>query len=254
MCIYNLRKANGFLWAAASQTFRRSSCPPTPPAAAKGELGFATSAKKAVDRQPAGTARPAPPPRRVLRRAASFALQCTEAFFLHQDVSFNYKGSETFDWGSNADSANPRTVWLLASHSITLNMLLSVKTNSHLHLTGLSRHRRRKDESTQPHGARRVAAAGYTARTNRSVRVGGLLTPLGFRLATFQTTSPRAPTLCAQQSCSSHSSSRARLSADRSVRMSYKRALEEEAGARQALSEAGRQQGWHSLLGQTAET
>lgn len=179
------------------------------------------------------------------------ALKCS---FSTRTYHFNYKGSETFDWGSNADSANPRTVWLLASHSITLNVLLSVKTNSHHHLTGLSRHRRRKDESTQPHGARRVAAAGYTARTNRSVRVGGLLTPFGFRLATFQTASPRAPTLCAQQSCSSHSSSRARLSADRSVRMSYKRALEEEAGVRQALSEAGRQQGWHSLLGQTAET
>lgn len=46
--------------------------------------------------------------------------------------------------------------------------------------------------------------------------------------------------MCAKQSCTSHSRSRVSLSADRSVRMSYKRAVEEEAGARHVPSEAGR--------------
>lgn len=51
-----------------------------------------------------------------------------------------------FDWGSNAGSDNPRTVWPLTSHSITLNVLLSLK-NHHSHLAGMSRHGHRESES-----------------------------------------------------------------------------------------------------------
>lgn len=43
-----------------------------------------------------------------------------------------------FDWGSKAGSDDPRAVWLLASHSITLNVLLSLKKGKLPRLAGLS--------------------------------------------------------------------------------------------------------------------
>lgn len=76
------------------------------------------------DSQPAGTALPAPP-RRILRWASAFALEWTGFLSPLECVALIVREGKC-STGSNANSDKPRTVWLLASHSIPLNVLLSL--------------------------------------------------------------------------------------------------------------------------------